>query len=994
MTTIYVHTGAEYISYGSSWREGSGNVVLANDISFNTKQLNDVSLNDLYTGFNATLDGNGFTITITPFSSMLNYLNEGLIRDLSGGTIKNINIDISGVEIDYGAVYGEAGILTTQKKPFNLNVDRGAYGKIEYISVKFTNCRLINADNSALLPKYFAANMASNVTIQNIDICGNLNSNNTKCGIIGTDMFYRYNGTASISDINNSVLLTDGISILGANFGRQLGEQATISVNNITNYADISNSSISKIAGPIIGEDALLEASGGTVSITNCYNYGEIRQIGIGGIVGKNFCENSKNGLNVTVASSINIGKIAFQNCGGIIGSYLNKGGYASIQVVGCTNSGDIEGEYCGGIIASYMCANSYGNLLVDTCDNSGNITAATSAGIVGNYAGNNSSGTTIITSCVNNGSLIGSDLSNSTFFNLDVYPFFNPDPINDYKAAAGIVGQNCGYGLAPSGTIGVRYCKNYGNFVGDFTSGIVSFGLGFGSSGNIDVGHCENFAQLTPTCSGITVGLVGIDNSGVINFNNCKNSGDISGEYIDLFSSGLIGTIGYINNLGNETSGYINLLDCISDHNIHSSRIVHGGIVGSVWLSPSKPMMLTIESCINSINSISVLESQSFIGGIIGIIIDPSSVDNPMMEHEINVLNCMSYNTIYDTSGTNPFIIYDSKLVGDMFAITGDGRTHATLNIVDNSVNIIESSPTSFTVGLCNVGLNSLINVVDLYIKNKTINMIGNAVNVGKLNTNLEFIDEAYKLSAYSTFSPINASDCMFNISGNTITINEVSNSNNVSGILFNCVTNLSGVEMSISSNHITINNIDDESQNISGIINVKTDIGFPGLMGTFEGCENLQLEIRDNIIETNTPDALCNELKGNGTIFSVTPGTGTPTYSGPTGQLVITGNQLSPNFFTIPKRHLSDYYFPAEFRPYIYNLQPEYPGSNYWFGPDEPIVLLDGELYTGAREVGSKSDDVNLRQIFKRAIAAINEQKRFEIYPFYHIKVKAAKM
>jgi hypothetical protein len=995
MSIIYVHSSTEYINYGANWTEASGNIVLANDISFTTKQLNDVSLNNLYSGFNATFDGDGYTITITPFSSILNYLNEGLIRDLSGGTIKNINIDISGVQIDYGATFGEASILVTQKKPFNLSIDRGAYGTIQDISLNFTNSRLVNADNSALLPKYFAANSAGNVIIQNIDISGNLNSNNTKCGIIGTDMFYRYNNTATISNITNNVLLTDGISILGTNFGRELGEQATITVDLITNYADISNNSPSKIAGPIIGENAFIDASGGDVSISNCYNYGEIRQENIGGIVGKNFGKNSKSGLNVTVSSSTNVGKIIHQNCGGIIGPYMNQGGYASIEIISCINSGDIEGEYCGGIIASHLSTDSYGNVVIDSCDNSGNIVNATSAGIVANYAGNNMTGNIVISDCINSGRLIGSDVSGSSFVDLNNYPFFHPNPTQDYKAAAGIVGQNCGYSLTSTGSINIQSCKNYGEFVGDFTSGIVSFGLGYGSQGSIQLNDCENFSQMNQTCSGIAVGLIGIDNSGTITFDACKNRGDISGASIENFTSGLIGSIGYINATGNETSGIINVTGCTNENNIYALAINYGGIVGSVYLSPTKNIDLSVTQCTNTLNTVNRLEDDSYIGGIVGYIIDMSSTTVPTALHQITVSENTSNNTTYNITSNNSFYIADSKILGDIFTLVNDGNTRTNINIYDNSVNIVETSPYAFTTGCCNFNLLSNIGQPAINIYNKTVNITGNTINVDKIQTNLELIDANNKLPAYATFSPINAVDCNFTVSDNTITINEVTNSNRVGGILFNFTRDLSNVDMIISSNNITINNVDDNSTNIGGIINISTDLDFTEINGSFENGRNITLDIIGNIIMSNTPETMSNELNGNGTIFSVNTDAGVPTYTVPTGNLTITGNVLSDNFFELEKINLSDYYFPSNFRPYIYNLQPEFAGSNYWFGPGELTIELLGNIFTNqSHQIGSQTDDTLLRAIYKRAINAINEQTRFEIYPFYQIKVKANKM
>jgi hypothetical protein len=142
--------------------------------------------------------------------------------------------------------------------------------------------------------------------------------------------------------------------------------------------------------------------------------------------------------------------------------------------------------------------------------------------------------------------------------------------------------------------------------------------------------------------------------------------------------------------------------------------------------------------------------------------------------------------------------------------------------------------------------------------------------------------------------------------------------------------------------------------------------------------------------MISSNTPEELVTNF--NGTIFStnndINPDASP--YVGPTGTLTITGNILSNDFNTITPslENTSDYYFPKEFRPYIFQL-PKFPGSNYWFGPGVPVTDLIDEIEP-IRQIGSESNDVILRSIFNRAIKAINEQKQFEIYPFYHIKVK----
>jgi hypothetical protein len=269
----------------------------------------------------------------------------------------------------------------------------------------------------------------------------------------------------------------------------------------------------------------------------------------------------------------------------------------------------------------------------------------------------------------------------------------------------------------------------------------------------------------------------------------------------------------------------------------------------------------------------------------------------------------------------------------------------------------------------------------------NKTLYIYENNVNVGTIN-NLIFNNFSSSFVGLT-----NLTSCYAYVENNNVAIGSLTNSHNFSGILANYTRDLSDVDIVISENNITIDNIDTFSSNISGIVGIDTIIDGSGIFASFKNGTDLTLTISDNTITSNTPESLSDELRGNGAIFSLNPGADHTSYVGPTGQLTVTGNILSDNFFDLEKTYLSDYYFPPEFRPFIYKLQSEFPGSNYWFGPGEPTIELLGTVNTG-HVIGSESNDATLRSIFRRAITAINEQTRFEIYPFYHIKVKANKM
>lgn len=429
-----ITSGTEYITYGATWNEASGNMFLANDISFSAHQLNSVGTNPLYNGFNAIFEGNGYKISIQNYDGITNILNEGLIRDLSGGELRNIVIDISGIGIDYGGPYGENGILVTQKKTFNSNTDRGAYGSIYYITVNFTNCYLINPANSALLPKFFAANNNNSnsydIVISHITLSGSLvvqSVSKSGCGIIGTEMFLRYNNIAEIVNITNNIHLTDGLSLLGENFCKELGTSARVDIDNVINNGDISSNSTNFVAGSILGNNALYEASGGIVRIY-AKNNGAINEKEMGGIIGKNFAAYSKKDLNVYIVECENNGHIKQPDSGGIIGPYMNQYGAANIHIVKCKNSGNIEGTNSGGILSTHGNDQATGSILIYNCENSGNIVGSYSGGIVGSNSSYNqtSTGSLIINNCINYGDI-------------------------DASGTGGIIGSDCASGAYPS---------------------------------------------------------------------------------------------------------------------------------------------------------------------------------------------------------------------------------------------------------------------------------------------------------------------------------------------------------------------------------------------------------------------------------------------------------------------------------------------------------------------------------------------------------------
>lgn len=1064
MTSVIIDSSNSFITYGISGEPWT-NFELSGNIALTTNDLNNA--NDLYKGFDGIFDFCGNTITITQLSGPGQNLNKALFMDLSGGTLKNLNLVLNDITFD-ASFYG--GVLVGGDSSGNYS-----YGDISNVYVEANNVIIepagyINSPRSLTLPPNFAKSCNSDINITGIDISGTgvnkfFNTSYTNSyGLLMNTGFEEYSGTASISDVVNRLNFNAASgSIFGELFGKSLAVEGEILVSNCANYGDISGFSSSGLfgqsagqynAGHIMVENCVNHgvvrdantgiiyklahdhADGGTFDVSGCINYGDI--FGDSGIVGANAnisssgnfnvlnCENhgyvkgnnystgiigsasnveSVNG-SVVVSHCINYGDISGTYCSGIIGGQLNSSsdGTSTILIEYCDNSGSIRGEFSSGIVGPFANDGSRGGITIDTCQNTGIISGPYCSGIVGSFANYNAlnGGTILVRYCINNGNvnrdtavgIVGSvaNYSSSGFlyifqsinygsltksfyeagvksFNTDMFPFFHD--VSYYTASSGIVGIGCGSNQTSSGNTLIEECENHGSFEAPYTAGIVSFALGYESAGTIDISGCVNYAELKYTgCSGISCGLVGINNTGTITFNQCNNHGDISGvtdivftETYNQISTGcLIHSIGYVNDeTGEESCGDINIMNCNNDNSCRNVEdVTVGGIIGQIFLPRTKQLNIDVSNCVNNFNDIDVSSNTCLTGGICVEIVDNYNGEGNL-NNIISIHNCL-LQPLSQTIGN----IIDSKIFFS-FASQGlnDHDTPCTINIYDNQINC-----SGLLTSTCFVSAMNFTENVDLYMKNKSINIFNNAVQINVIDNDV----------VASMFLSVKAfEDCNIDICGNEITIESIiGNVSNVSGILSEDVEYIVNSDILIRNNTITINDIDTLASNIAGLIRVNT---IPGQIpitprGTFFNCSGFNLTITDNDVISNTITVLNDFTKGNaaliGTNTDINP-TGS-SYVGPTGQLVINGNTING------VEESSDYYVQPNFRPYIFVVS-EYPGSNYWFGK----IKNQHEF---------KTDDSTLRQIFKRAIKAINEQTRFEIYPFYHIKVKGKAM
>lgn len=938
-----ITSSAEYIAFGSTWRDGSGSFLLLNDISFSAQQLNDVSNNDLYTGFNATFNGNNKKITIEKYGGGTNVLNHGLIKDLCGGTLTNLYIDVSGIDINFGAPYGETGIIVTHPKTFNIGSSRGSFGLFSNLKIHFENCRLTNPGNSALFPKYFGSNGAGNVNMQNITISGTLIANNhSGCGIIGTEMFYNYNSTAEFIDISSSVILDDGLSIFGTNFGKKLNNSGTIEMYNIINTGNILNNASSD-SGSIIGNNAFIDSFGGNVFLNSLENRGIIYKNNIGGIVGKNMAGNSSDTLQIQITECHNKGTIIGPNCGGIVGEYANEAGRSSIKIMGCTNIGTIQGNNSGGIVGGYLNNDSSGNIEINGCINYGNIIGENVGGIVGYGCGyhQKSQAVILIKECMNYGDIDCLVTPNIFYGNID-----------NTHASAGIVGSKCGAYSGEGSQIKVLDCVNHvqSSISGNGCAGIVSLGLNYNGNGSVLISGCINNGQIEGNNSaGISAGMIGINHTGTITVINCKNTGTIIGEE----TAGIISVLGHNYNNSQETSGQIAITNCTNTGDNIGGSTSTAGLISTIILSPSAYLSILINDCSNTGINLDT--------GILYNIIDVS-------ENQTTTTN----NILINNCSTSEYGV-TSDIIGKISTqhVNGTYNTEAIITVQYCKLNTNASSiydSHKFLIG-------EIGNILSVPLKRKSILLFSNVIDVPGLHSSedVSLVGDILNLHNSNLY-----------IQNNDIVYREITNVVNVSGVLNYKIQDLTNCIFNISQNRITLNNIDNLSVGLTGIqlLHTENDENSSYINS------NIDFSIEDNTISTNTPYELTRT--SNGTIFGSIDVSPVPNYIGPNGILTIQGNTLSSELSSISLTYYSDYYFPSELRPYLYNLV-DVDGSRFWWKNQLTFIDIPSDIIPVKHSIDLLvTDDTNLRRIFNRAIKAINEQIHFGIYNFYHLKVK----
>ena len=380
----------------------------------------------------------------------------------------------------------------------------------------------------------------------------NITTDQTDIGILANVL----SGTATGCTSQGSVTFNVGSAVsgerrIGGMIGSISGTEASITA--CTNEASVTNETTNTTDGELIVGGVLSTSWVAEFSISDCSNTGTItnnayweKAISVGGIIGQAGNGASATSTVLNVSDCTNSGAVsntgnsaASNNVGGVIG-WMRHGTYSGNSNEGTvSNSGEAPNNYVGGVFG-YVDLNC-------TFQNHSN------SGLVSNSGE--------ATSANNVGGIIGSIAGKKPDYNTIAsgYKFTNSGSIENSGSAkniniGGLLGRNnTGY-FTMTGTKDV-YSKNSGNITdtsGDAKSdgGDISIGgiVGYTTTG-IKMQYARNSGDIYVTgdkgSSAINVGGIGgwISNAS-FNFNNCRNTGDVT---VDATTTGSIWAAGIV---------------------------------------------------------------------------------------------------------------------------------------------------------------------------------------------------------------------------------------------------------------------------------------------------------------------------------------------------------------------------------------------------------------------------------------------------------------
>ena len=440
--------------------------------------------------FTGVLDGDGHTVSGLYINA--NCGSEGKysancygLFDSVGGSIKNVNIDNSYIEISGNScsVGSVAGKLTDS-------------GVIE------------NCSSSAVLYSYD-------------NECGGIVGSSQGGIAIGSE-----NSDAKYSSVSNCMFggtltqIRDGsFSFLGGIVGSCGGN-----INNCINSSTIkfTGSNIDS-AGGIAGKmnDGSMSACKNTGSLICETEDGKKNAIS-GGIVGKVFLSSTGSekymSRGVNISGCENGGTVSGQlYAGGIAGQVSNDHNDYSVKITNCKNGGAVSSKnHSGGVIGYMNCigdSRSEKSISVSGCENNAEITGETSGGIVAELI--SETGDVELKNCNNSGTVF-----------------------SDGQNCAGIIAYFLMNSKPSDCNVTVDNCNNSGSISSDLNAGgIICFMdmpvcLETGKNISISVLNCDNGGDITvKKVNGFIGGVIG--NWGVENMpttvDKCSNSGKLA---------------------------------------------------------------------------------------------------------------------------------------------------------------------------------------------------------------------------------------------------------------------------------------------------------------------------------------------------------------------------------------------------------------------------------------------------------------------------------
>jgi len=346
-STFYVDQTTFDVNISSFYVGSGATIIFKEDVT-----INGAGQYFIFTGPAITIDGRGFTITL---SINIGTGWRGLVQNGQNGsngyggcTIKNITIKSNNPT---GSLAPSSGYLTWDY--FNMDDFNNYFNLTDF------NKNHYNHSSS----KCFINN-CSNYGVINAEWCGGL-------------------------------------------FGSGAATESLVEATDCYNYGDI----IGAYSGGIFAGSAG-HGTYGHAYATNCYNTGVIKGSYSGGIFGHKAGIYSGDAKATNCYNSGTLHADAYY-IGGIFGNQ-SGGEYGSATATNCYNCGIINCQYGGGIFG-YQAGNKYGHAYAVTCANSGTINGPGCGGIYGEWAGYNS-GYASCTGCTNAATFANNGLNGDFF--------------------------------------------------------------------------------------------------------------------------------------------------------------------------------------------------------------------------------------------------------------------------------------------------------------------------------------------------------------------------------------------------------------------------------------------------------------------------------------------------------------------------------------------------------------------------------------------------